>query len=78
MAAPAGKRISYCGFSASAFGLGKTQSALTFSDRLGRDYRDKNSNPARKAAEEAAAKIAKAMQSPPKRGKVVAFQKAQG
>ena len=47
--------------------LGHTQASTT------QRYAHLEENPARKAAEEAAAKIAKAMQTPPKRGKVVPF-----
>jgi integrase len=47
--------------------LGHTQASTT------QRYAHLEENPARKAAEEAAAQIAKAMQTPPKRGKVVAF-----
>ena len=47
--------------------LGHTQARTT------QRYAHLEENPARKAAEEAAAKIAQAMQTPPKRGKVVAF-----
>jgi len=47
--------------------LGHTQPSTTAR------YAHLEENPARKAAEEAAAKIAKAMQTPMKRGKVVAF-----
>jgi integrase len=52
--------------------LGHTQASTTAR------YAHLEENPARKAAEEAAAKIAKAMQTPPKRGKVVTFKEAQG
>jgi len=51
--------------------LGHTQASTT------QRYAHLEENPARKAAEEAADKIAKAMKTPPQRGKVVAFQKAQ-
>ena len=52
--------------------LGHTQPGTT------QRYAHLEENPARKAAEEAAAKIAKAMQTPSKRGKVVVFKEAQG
>jgi len=51
--------------------LGHTQASTT------QRYAHLEENPARKAAEEAAAKIAKAMQTPPQRGKVLAFQQAE-
>ena len=51
--------------------LGHTQASTT------QRYAHLEENPARKAAEEAANQIAKVMQTPPKRGTVVAFQKAQ-
>jgi integrase len=52
--------------------LGHTQASTT------QRYAHLEENPARKAAEVAAAKIAEAMKTPPKRGKVLAFQKAEG
>ena len=51
--------------------LGHTQASTT------QRYAHLEENPARKAAEEAAAKIAKAMQTPQKHGKIVTFKKAQ-
>ncbi|MDR0238910.1 MAG: tyrosine-type recombinase/integrase [Deltaproteobacteria bacterium] len=52
--------------------LGHTQASTT------QRYAHLEENPARKAAEEAAARIVKAMQSSPKRGKVVDFKQSFG
>ncbi|MCL2122662.1 MAG: site-specific integrase [Desulfovibrionaceae bacterium] len=52
--------------------LGHTQTSTT------QRYAHLEENPARKAAEEAAKKIQNAMQSKPRKGKVVAFKAAQG
>jgi integrase len=52
--------------------LGHSQASTT------QRYAHLEENPARKAAEVAAAKIAEAMKTPPKHGKVLAFPKAEG